>query len=348
MRAEQWELFKKVAKLQGADSVPISLIMDSPWIPGYLGISHADYYFDPEVWFHANLRITREFPEIIVFPSWWVEYGMAIEPAALGCKIRFFPDQPPVQLPMLFRLEDLDQLPAVDPYTDGLMAAALQRYRAQRMRILEAGHTIPVATARGPLCSAAFMRGLTQLMLDLTDNPSGVHKLMSYTTNATVSWLRAQAEVLGGTIEGIFVLDDIVGFLSRKHYLEFAHPYLKQIFDSFPKAWVKVYHNDANIEPFLEELVDLGFDVLNWSHRLDISEVRRRTAGKVCLMGNIAPLEMGTRGTPQDVKMSALNLLRVVGKDGVILSLGGGVSPGMPRANIQAMIEAVREFNSEQ
>jgi uroporphyrinogen-III decarboxylase len=347
MRPEQWELFKKVAKLQPADSVPISLIMDSPWIPGYLGIDHADYYFDPEVWFHANLRIIREFPEIIVFPSWWVEYGMAIEPSALGCKIRFFQDQPPVQLPVLFHLEDFDQLTAVDPYTDGLMFAALHRYRAQKMRIIQAGYIIPVATARGPLCSAAFMRGLTQLMLDIADNPSGVHKLMTYTTDATIRWLRAQAEVIGDSVEGILVLDDIVGFLSPKHYSEFAHPYLKQVFDSFPKAWVKVYHNDANIEPFLEDLVGVGFDVLNWSHKLDLNEVRRRTAGKICLMGNIAPLEIGTRAAPQDVKMTVLNLLRRVSREGVILSLGGGVSPGMPRANILAMVEAVREFNSQ-
>jgi uroporphyrinogen decarboxylase len=170
---------------------------------------------------------------------------------------------------------------------------------------------------------------------------------MTYTTDATIRWLRAQAEVVGGTIEGIFILDDIVGFLSRKHYSEFAHPYLKQVFDSFPKAWVKVYHNDANIEPFLEDLVDVGFDVLNWSHKLDFNEVRSRTAGKICLMGNIAPLEIGTRAAPQDVKMTVLNLLRRVGREGVILSLGGGVSPGMPRANILAMVEAVREFNSQ-
>ncbi|MGB9486172.1 MAG: uroporphyrinogen decarboxylase family protein, partial [Terriglobia bacterium] len=217
MRPEQWELFKKVAKSRRADRVPVSLIIDSPWIPGYLGIKHVDYYFDPEVWFHANLRIMEEFPEIIVFPSWWVEYGMAIEPSALGCKIRFLQDQPPAQLPMLFRLEDLDHFPTVDPFADGLMSAALQRYHAQRTRILEAGYIIPVVTARGPLCSAAFLRGLTQFMLDITDNPGGVHKLMSYTTEATINWLRAQAEVIGGSVEGIFILDDIVGFLSRKH-----------------------------------------------------------------------------------------------------------------------------------
>jgi uroporphyrinogen-III decarboxylase len=346
MRIEQWELFKKVAKLQHSDRVPISLIMDSPWMPGYLGINHLDYYFDPEVWFDSNLKVLREFSEIIVFPSWWVEYGMAIEPSALGCRIHFAQDQPPAQIPILFHLEDLDQFPAVDPHSDGLMGAALHRYRTQKKRVFEAGCTIPVVTARGPLCSASFMRGLTPLMMDLVDNPGGVHKLLSYITDATIRWLQAQTETIGGSVEGMFILDDIPGFLSRQHYLEFAHPYLKQIFDAFPKGWVKVYHNDANTEPFLEDLVDVGFDVLNWTHKLELKEVRRRTKGKICLMGNIPPVEIATRGTPQDVKKAVLNLLRDVDRDGIILSLGGGVSPGMPGANIAAMADAISEINS--
>jgi uroporphyrinogen decarboxylase len=64
-------------------------------------------------------------------------------------------------------------------------------------------------------------------------------------------------------------------------------------------------------------------------------------------MGNIAPVEIGTRGAPQDVKRAVLNLIRKVGREGIILSLGGGVSPGMPAANIMAMAEAAREINSE-
>lgn len=346
MRAEQWQVFKTAAKLQPADRVPIALIVDSPWMPGYLGIKHLDYYFDPEVWFRANFRILEEFPDIIMFPSWWVEYGMAIEPSALGCRIRFMPDQPPSQLPAVFRLEDLDQLPGVHYSSDGLMSAALHRYQTQKGRIREAGYTIPVVAARGPLATAAFMRGLTQLMLDIADNPSGMQKLLSYTTDVTVGWLKAQAEVVGDSVEGVLVLDDVPGLLSRKHYLEFAHPHLKRVFDSFPKAWVKVYHNDANIGPFVEDLVDVGFDVLNWSHNLDVNEVRRRTAGKICLMGNIPPLEIGTRGTPQEVKTAVRDLLRRAGREGIILSVGGGVSPGMPKTNILAMAEALTEFNS--
>lgn len=346
MRAEQWANFKAAAKFQKADRVPVSLIMDSPWMPGYLGIQHIDYYFDQDVWYRSNLRIVQEFPELTVFPSWWVEYGMAIEPSALGGKVRFPADQTPSELPMLFHLEDLEQLPEVDPQTDGLMPAALRQYRALKARIFAAGYTIPVVAARGPLALAVFFRGLTPFMMDITDNPAGVHRLLTYTTNATVQWLKAQAQAVGESVEGILVLDDIVGFLSRKHYQEFAHPYLQKVFSSFPSSWVKVYHNDARVGPFLEDLPAVGFNVLNWTHKLDINEVRNRTGGKICLMGNLAPLEIGVRGTPEEVKTATRNLLRRAGREGFILSVGGGVSPGMPGANIRAMIEAAAEFNS--
>jgi uroporphyrinogen-III decarboxylase len=346
MRREQWDTFKRAAKLHRLDSVPVSLIVDSPWIPGYLGISHLDYYFDPEVWFQANLRIAQEFPEAILFPSWWAEYGMAIEPCTLGGRVCFRLDQPPSVRPNLLRLEDWEHLAPVDPYTDGLMSMARHRYRTQKQRILEAGHVIPVATARGPLCTAAFVRGTTELMLDIADNPQAVLKLLGFITETIIAWLKAQAEVIGEGVEGIFLLDDIVGFLSRKQYLEFAQPYLKQICQAFPADWVKVYHNDARIDPFLEDLADVGFDVINWSHNLDVAEVRRRIGGKLCLMGNVSPLEVGTWGTPQEVKAAALEVLRKAEGRGIILSVGGGVSPGMPKANILAMIEAAQEFNT--
>ena len=48
MTPEQWETFKKAARLEKLDKIPMALIIDSPWIPGYLGINHMDYYLDPE------------------------------------------------------------------------------------------------------------------------------------------------------------------------------------------------------------------------------------------------------------------------------------------------------------
>ena len=75
MLPHQWDTFKRAARREKLDKVPMAMIVDSPWIPGYLGIKHMDYFLDPEVWFEANLKIMREFPDIIFVPSWWMEYG---------------------------------------------------------------------------------------------------------------------------------------------------------------------------------------------------------------------------------------------------------------------------------
>jgi uroporphyrinogen decarboxylase len=100
---------------------------------------------------------------------------------------------------------------------------------------------------------------------------------------------------------------------------------------------VKVYHNDANVRPFLADLAETGFDVLNWSHKLDVKEAREKTNGRLCLMGNVPPLEVGVRGTPEMVARSARDVLAKSEGRGLILSLGGGVSPGMPRENLRAL-----------
>jgi uroporphyrinogen decarboxylase len=341
MRPEQWQCFKKAAKQVPGATAPVALIVDSPWIPGYIGVSHLDYYLDPELWFQTNLRLQKEFPDVILFPSWWVEYGMAIEPSAFGSRIHFSPDQTPAQTPVLKRIEDVDGLEGVNPLTDGLMPLALHLYRTHRPRILDAGYTIPVVAARGPLCLAAFLRGFTEFMMDTVENPEAVHKLLSITTKTVIDWLKAQADVIGDTVEGILVLDDIVGFLSGPAYREFAQPYLKQICDAFPADWVKVYHNDANVRPFLADLPNAGFDVLNWSHKIDPALVREKTQGRMCLMGNVPPLDIGVRGTPEMVRTAAAEVLAKTKGDGLILSLGGGVSPGMPKANITALVEAL-------
>ncbi|MEN6601020.1 MAG: uroporphyrinogen decarboxylase family protein [Bryobacteraceae bacterium] len=345
MRLEQWNTFKLAAKGGHPDRAPVALIVDSPWIPGFAGVAHLEYYVDPETWFRANLRITREFPDVIPVPSWWAEYGMAIEPSALGSRVHFRNDQPPGLSPILATREDIERLAPVNPESDGLMPFALQLYHMQKSRIMDAGYTIPLVAARGPLCLASYLRGVTELMMDLVEDPEWVHRFLEFTTTTVIRWLRAQADVIGKTVEGILVLDDIPGMLSKRSYLEFAHPYLRRICEAFPSDWVKIYHNDANTRPFLTELGECGFDVLNWTHRIDVREAREKIGDKVCLMGNVAPLDVGVRGTSDVVHQAAREVLHNSGGKGLILSVGGGVSPGMPVANIQALVDAAREFD---
>jgi len=347
MRPEQWETFKRAARLEKLEKIPMALIIDSPWIPGYLGISHMDYYLDPELWFQSNLKIMEEFAEIIFVPSWWMEYGMAAEPSVLGTKIKFWPDNTPSEYHTLYRLEDIDQFPEYEVEADAFAAMTLHRIKMQRQRILDAGYILPMATSRGPLCTAGFVRGTTEFMTDLIDNPKGAHRLIDLCTNVVIDWLKAQAKALGDTVESIFILDDIVGFVDETHYQEFAHPYLKRICDAFPKDWVKVYHNDADVQACLDHLPEAGFQVLNWGKQTEIAEVKARVGDRMCLMGNVNPLEIGVRGTPEEVYNATLDVLEDSGGTGIILSVGGGTSPGMPGDNIRAMLKALEHYNAK-
>ena len=59
-------------------------------------------------------------------------------------------------------------------------------------------------------------------------------------------------------------------------------------------------------------LPDAGFNVLNWGKQKDIREVKQRVGDRMCLMGNVNPLEIGVRGTPDEVKEATLEVLEPI------------------------------------
>jgi uroporphyrinogen decarboxylase len=168
--------------------------------------------------------------------------------------------------------------------------------------------------------------------------PERTHRLLTITTRAVREWLEAQAEVLPG-IEGILLLDDVMGFLSREDYLEFAHPCFKEIFSA--AAGLKILHNDTDSPVCYEFLGDLGVNVFNFTHMQSIRSVRERVGDSVCLMGNVPPLDVLVRGSAEQAAESAKSCIALNnGHPAFILSAGGGVSPGTPDHNIRALITA--------
>lgn len=328
------------------EKVVVALIVDSPWIPGFCGMSHFDYYLFPDRWLEANIKVYSSYPDIIFLPGFWVEYGMATEPSAFGCKIAWSENNTPSISPSMFDIAQVDNLRVPRPEQDGLMPFVLHWYKWVQSVLEERNMSVKMVAARGPLALAAYLRGTTEFLMDLKLEPANTKKLLEITTTTVIEWLKAQAEVLG-TVEGVMVLDDIVGFLSRADYMEFAHPYLKAIFDAFPDM-IKVYHNDANIAPFVDQLPETGLDVLNFSHNLDIVEVAQKVGDRICLMGNIPPLDVLVRGDISEVKEAAIRCLNSVSDNRIrrfILSAGGGVSPDTPGENVGVLNQLVSEFN---
>ena len=339
MTRDQWSLFRRCAACEDVGGVPVALIVDSPWIPGHLGRSTLDYLTVPEVWLQANLAVEREFPNVLFLPGFWLEMGMAAEPSGLGCRISFFPDRPPTVHPVASTAEDLEQVPLPDPGTDGLMPLILNYYRRLEPRVNEAGHVIRMVAARGPLTVATHAMGVSNFLLELKLKPAVIHRVLRRTTTLVRTWLQAQAEALT-SVEAILVLDDIAGFLSPKDYLEFAHPYLKEVFEAFPGA-VKMFHNDTDNPTSYPQFRDLGIHLFNFTHLQPIAKVRELVGSGICLVGNVPPLDVLVRGNRQTVLASARACLDALRDHrGLLLSAGGGTSPETPSDHIHALVEA--------
>jgi len=152
-----------------------------------------------------------------------------------------------------------------------------------------------------------------------------------------VRWLRAQADAVGG-VEGILLLDDIPGMLSPKLFDAMAAPYLARIFDAF-EGLVRVYHNDTPCMHLASRIGALPFEVWNFSHEMDIATVKQEAPG-VALMGNVPPLGILAQGTPEHVSSWARSCIEKTGGRNLILSAGGGVSPGTTSENIDALVLA--------
>lgn len=342
MNSQKWELFKRAARGEEFAAPPVALIVDSPWIPGYLGISTLDYLTVPEVWLDANLRVEREFPEVIFLPGFWAEIGMCAEPSAFGCKVSLYANKTPVAHPLVNGIEELDRLSAPNPLTDGFMPMILNLYRRLEPRINDAGHVVKMVAARGPLTVATHLMGVSNFLLGMKLESAATHRLLRMTTTLVKDWLQAQADALR-QVEGILVLDDIAGFMSPKDYQEFAHPYLKEIFDAFPVA-VKMFHNDTDNPASYKFYRDLGIHVFNFTHLQPLDKVRELVGPDICLLGNVPPLDVLTQGTPEQVRQAARDCLtQHPSRRNLILSAGGGTSPGTPGANIRALCETAKE-----
>ena len=198
--------------------------------------------------------------------------------------------------------------------------------------------------ARGPMTVASWLTGVTPLLMGLVSDPDSVSRILDAVTTTIIRWLQAQLEAVRQP-EGIMLLDDIVGMISENHYEQLVHPHLRRIFDEFD-GLIRIYHNDTPCPHLLESLVQANFDVFNFSHEMDIARVKAKMGHRVALMGNVPPLDVGVRGAPADVVRWARECLdKGAPGGGMILSFGGGVSPGTPPENIDALVEAAREMD---
>lgn len=341
MTSEQWDKLLAVINGEVFEPLPVGFIIDSPWLPGWAGMSILDYFSSEQMWFECNLKAVQQFPDIMFLPGFWSEFGMCTEPSAFGSKCRWAENDLPFAEKIITDIRQVHSIQKPDPRTDGLLPLVLNRLKQYQSQIESEGHYIKFAVSRGPLNIATFLADTTEFLIAFRTNPDEAKKLLETVTGFIIDWLDLQAETFS-SIDGILILDDIVGFLGEDDFKQFGLPFLTRIFQSLDVT-VKFFHNDAAglvCAPFLPQI---GVNLFNFSSDHTLTQMKELTNNSVTLLGNIPPRDVLADGTPGQVQSSVKAALESVeDKSRIIMSAGGGMPPNVPTENIEAVLSAVK------
>lgn len=341
MTDKQWEILNRVISGEVLNPVPSGFVIDSPWLPNWYGINILDYFSNDELWLNANLKAINDFPETMFLPGFWSEFGMCTEPSAFGARSLFPRNEFPHAHKIINSTDEIDNIPDPDPETDGLLPMVLNRLRLAQKKIEDSGHKIRFAVARGPLNISSYLMGSTEFLTAMLLEPEKAHQIIRRVTVFLKKWIQLQMDAFP-SIDGIFLLDDIIGFIGEDEFKEFALPYFKELFDE--KVSVKFLHNDAPCKVSAPYLPEMGVNFFNMGFDITLNELKQLTGNKVTFLGNIPPRDVLAAGSEEDVIKSVTDLIgSLEDRTGVILSCGGGMPPGVSSTNIRAFVSAVQK-----
>ncbi len=334
-------MLQKTMKGEVLNPFPVGFIIDCPWLPNWYGINILDYFSNDDLWLKANLKALQDFPDVMFFPGFWAEYGMCTEPSAFGARCTFPLNEFPHAHRVIQSVDDIDLLPQPNPKTDGLLPFVLNRLKLTQPKIEAAGHKIRFAVARGPLNIASYLMGSTEFLTTMMMQPEKIESLMKKITKYLKDWLHLQMETFP-SIDGIFMLDDIIGFMGEEEFRNFALPYFKELYDA--NVSVKFLHNDAPCKVSAPLLPEMGVNLFNMGFDITLNELQQLTQHKVTLLGNIPPRDVLASSNAAKVSDTAVRLVNSLqDKSKIIFSCGGGMPPDVSSENITAFVCAVRK-----
>ncbi|HEV2277330.1 MAG TPA: uroporphyrinogen decarboxylase family protein [Acidobacteriaceae bacterium] len=342
MNDQQWNTLVAAVRGETLRPLPTAFIIDSPWLPNWAGHTILDYFTDDRVFLEDNLRAIRTFPETIFLPGFWSEYGMCTEPSAFGSVSMWGEDEFPFAKKVLHSPSEVERLEKPDPRKNGLLPFVIKRLQHLQPQIEAAGHKIRFAVARGPLNIASFLMGTPEFLEATRTDPELMNRLLDIITDFLVEWVAYQREVFP-SIDGIMLLDDIVGFISRRDFEAFGLPYLRRVYSA--DVAVKFFHNDAPCKASAPLLESAGINLLNFGVQHTLADMKTWTSNRIALVGNVPPRDVLAEGTAEDVKQSVGEILSPIeDRTRLIVSCGGGMPPHAPTENIRALISAVEEL----
>ena len=344
------ERIRCAARRQSVDRVPVA-----PYLGNHgarvAGVLIGQYCQSGRVMAEAQFRAWQVYGQDAVVAqsdNYYIAEGF-------GLKVEHYQDSTPtLKTPAVRELEDIEKLRVPDPYQDGRMPIYLEAIR--RLAEMTRGEVAVRAPGTGPFSLAAHLMGAEQFLVELAmaeRHPGGfgeesLKRLLELTTDTLIAFATACLEAGAHIVQAGDSLASC-DMISPATYRKWAWPAERRFFSTInPLAErygaATLLHICGNMTPVLDAMADTGAHILELDHKVSLKTAKEHVGDRVCLMGNLDPVELLWRGTPAAVTRAAQQAIADAAEHGgFILGSGCEVPVAAPTDNLRAMLKVARE-----
>jgi uroporphyrinogen decarboxylase len=308
---------------------------------GCFGYTHAAWRNSPEVMLELAKRAIGEFD----YDVYMLHPDDLIEYEGTGIDIKFEETLPPAVRTYLPADErTLSRLNiSASLATRGRMALHLEGLSAIKDGF---GDSVCLAgRIAAPFSSVALILGIEAALMLMLEDPRLFNRyldfFLEYNDVVAAAQLDAGADALW--------LGDCVAtshFISPQQYQDHAAEYAAASCRRIQKrGGIVFYHGEESSIPHLRIMSALGFDAINIGARADMGVVKKQIGNRICIMGNLDPINDLQPGSPDDVQRAVKTILGAAkAGGGYVFCTAEGVTDNTPVENVKAMMSALRKY----
>lgn len=342
-------IFLKALHKQAIDRTPVWVMRQAGrYLPEYRAVRQQAGDFlslckNPELACEVTLQPLRRFSldAAIVFSD------ILTIPDAMGLGLYFVEGEGPCFRAPLQSVEAIKALPNPDIKQE--LSYVMEAIKLIRQSLPT---NIPLIGFSGsPWTLACYMvegrssHDFARLQRLLIEQPLAAKQLLNKLTQSVIDYLIAQAQA-GANV--LMIFDTWGGMLSTENYFTYSlscmEKIVREVKQVCPHTPLILFTKGGG--QWLENMAQTGCDALGLDWTCDLGAARARVGKQVALQGNLHPSIL--LQDPAIIRAEVGRVLEAYGPgSGHIFNLGHGITPDVPPAHLQVMLEAVRELSPD-
>lgn len=271
-------------------------------------------------------------------------------PDAMGCPVRFQAGEGPVFADPIRSMHDVNQLvvPSIDKDLGYVMSAIRQTRAALDPAMPLIGFSGSPWTLATYMIEGSGSKLWWQPRTMVYQQPKVLLALLQRLTDVVIDYVNAQIQA---GADAIMIFDSWGGLLSFDAYQEFSLAFMRQIAEGMQRdrdgQRIPLVFFTKQAMPWLSLMADSGCDALGLDWTVDMAHARHLVGDRVALQGNLDPSVL--LSTPSAVQAQVHRLLQTMdGFNGHVMNLGHGIDKNTPIANVEAMINALKQYHAKE